>query len=96
MLHLDLTCVHCGFICGAVEVPMESVAGKTVTQELFGFDDVRCDSCKKEHGDYKEMHDRARIAGLSHDEFRDLITKAEGKQKKFDPLLTEAVSKKKP
>lgn len=96
IVHVPLNCIHCGFKCGFIEVSKGKTTSETPTQESLGFEDVRCDKCKIEYGDYPEMHARAKQAGLSHKEFRELMVKAGGKQKFFDPLLEEAIKNKTP
>lgn len=66
-----------------------------LTPEAHNVADSRCDDCEKEHGSYKEMHDHALRAGLSHDEFIKEIKETGFKKAGFHDRIESVVVVKK-
>ncbi len=87
MIIIELKCNFCSEVVGSFQFH-EDTPQEKIDAAVSQVADSRCDSCEKQHGNYKEMADRFELeTGLSHEEFKKIITESGGKKSSFETLL---------
>jgi hypothetical protein len=90
----EIKCRFDGTKLGELKLPRELWEGKPLTNEILGVGDSRCDACIVEHGKYKDLDKEAKEKGLSHEEFKDVMSKCNFSKKTFKVELDKAIKKK--
>ena len=79
----EVQCRFCAAPTATIGIRLDSLSADLTAADL-GVDDSRCDDCKAEHGDYKEMHDRWLNDCGDYPSFRAAIEQADFKKTAFD------------
>lgn len=80
-----LKCKFCGKEVGSLEIDELKMPTGSLSDDTFGFEDIRCDNCRIVHGTYQEcqeIFDRE-IGNGDNQLFKELMERASYKKKAF-------------